>query len=57
MNINSSRVSELNIQNIKIYKFVKIIRKFIAKFLKYRILFKAILTFLGLAYRDALLII
>ena len=35
--------------------FDKIIRKFVAKLLKYRILFKDILTFLGLAYREALL--
>ena len=38
-------------------RFDKIIRKFVAKFLKYRILFKDILTFLGLDYRDASLII
>ena len=31
--------------------------KFVAKLLKYRILFKDILTFLELDYRDALLII
>ena len=46
-------MSELNIQNINIYKcFDKIIRKFVAKLFKYRIL-----TFLGLDYRDASLII
>ena len=38
-------------------RFDKIIRKFVAKLLKYRILFKDILTFLILDYRDALLII
>ena len=30
--------------------------KFVAKLPKYMILFKGILTFLGLAYRDALLV-
>ena len=36
----------------------KIVSKFVAKVLKYRLLFKPkdILTFLGLEYRDALLI-
>ena len=38
-------------------RFDKIIRKFVAKLLKYRILFKDILTFLILDYRDASLII
>ena len=37
--------------------FDKIIRKFVAKLLKYRIMFKDTLTCLGLDYRDALLII
>ncbi len=42
-------------QNI-VYKSVdKSIHKIVAKLLKYRILFKDILTFLGLGYRDALL--
>ena len=36
--------------NIKVNK---IICKFVAKLIKYRILFKDILTFLGLDYRDA----
>ena len=38
------------------YEFInfdKIIRKLVAKLLKYRILLKDILTFLGLDYRDA----
>ena len=34
-----------------------IVSKFVENLLKYRILFKVILTFLGLDYRDALLII
>ena len=34
----------------------KIVSKFVEKLLKYRIIFKDILTFLGLDYRDALLI-
>ena len=37
------------------YKYIsceKILRKFVAKLLKYRIPFKDILTFLGLDYRD-----
>ena len=37
--------------------FDKILNKFVAKLLKYRILFKDIQTFLILDYRDALLII
>jgi hypothetical protein len=35
----------------------KIVSKFVAKLIKYMILFKDILTFLGLDYRDASLII
>ena len=35
--------------------FDKIIRKFVAKLLKYIIMFKDILTFLGLNYSDATL--
>ena len=31
----------------------KIVTKFVAKLFKYRIMFKDILTFLGLDYRDA----
>ena len=47
-----------NIQNINMYiSFDIIIRKFVAKLLKYSILFKDILTLLGLDYRDASLII
>ena len=34
----------------------KIVSKFVAKLIKYMILFKDILTFLGLDYRDASLI-
>ena len=34
----------------------KIVSKFLAKLLKYRLLFKDILTFVGLDYRDGLLI-
>ena len=34
----------------------KILSKFVVKLLNYRILFKDTLTFLGLDYRDALLI-
>ena len=36
---------------------IKILIKFFEKLLKYRIMFKDILTFLGLDYRDASLII
>ena len=35
---------------------IKILIKFVEKLQKYRIMFKDILTFLGLDYRDALLI-
>ena len=35
----------------------KIVSKFVAKRIKYRILFKEILTFLGLDYRDASLVL
>ena len=34
---------------------IKILFKFVEKLLKYRMIFKGILTFLGLDYRDALL--
>ena len=53
------RVSELNMQNVNVKdkSFDKIIRKFVAKLLKYRTLFKDILTFWELDYRDASLII
>ena len=40
-----------------IHSFDKIRRKFDAKLLKYRVLFKDILTFAGFDYRDASLII
>ena len=53
-NINSYRV---NLQN----KNIKVLTKFyvylLQNFLKYRILFKDIVTFLGLDYRNALLVI
>ena len=49
----SCRVSEQNIQ----ISLDKIVRKIVAKLHKYKILFKDILTFLGLDYRDTLLII
>ena len=46
----------MNKQNIHTCMNVnKIISKFVAKLLKYRLLFKDILTFLGLDYRDATL--
>ena len=38
------------------HKSIKIVSKFVAKLLKFRILFKDILTFLGLEYRDFSLI-
>ena len=41
----------------KYISFDKIIRKYVVKLFKYRKLFKDILTFLGLDYRDASLII
>ena len=50
-------MSELNMLNIYIYKFDKIVCK-VAKLLKYRLpTFKDILTFLGRYYRDTSLII
>ena len=36
--------------------FIKIVSKYVEKLPKYRIMFKDILTFLGLDYRDASLI-
>ena len=45
----NSRVSELNKQKMSI----QIVYKFVPKLLKYKILFKDILTFLILDYRDA----
>ena len=50
----------LTLDKQNIHKYVslnKIESKFVAKQLKYGIMFKDILTFLGLDYRDALLII
>ena len=41
----------------KYKSFDKIIHKFVAKLLKYRILFKDILSFFGLDYKDDSLII
>ena len=49
-------MSELNKQNNNVKKSNKIVSKFVAKLIKYIILFKDIVTFLGLDYRDALLI-
>ena len=46
-NINIYRVSELKNWNINV------VSKFVEKMLKYRIVFKDILTFLGLDNRDA----
>ena len=40
-----------------ILSLYKIVSKFVTKLIKYTILFKDILTFLGLDYRDALLIV
>ena len=50
-NINTCRVSELNKLNINAY-----VCKFVAKLIKYMLLFKNILTFIGLGYSDASLI-
>ena len=46
----------MNKQNIKVVNVIslnKIVSKFVAKLLKYKIMFKEILTFSGLDYRDA----
>ena len=48
-NINTCRTSEFNKQKINL-GLNKILRKFVTKMLKYRILFKDILKFLGLDY-------
>ena len=48
-------MSELNKLNINAYVY-KIVSKFVAKLIKYMLLFKDIMTFLGLYYRDASLI-
>ena len=55
--IKTCRVSELNKLNIhgEVYMY-KIVSKYVAKLIKYMILLQDILTFLGLDYRDALLI-
>ena len=55
-NINTCRPSELNKQKINI-GLNNILRKFVTKLPKYRILFKDILKFLGLDYWEASLII
>ena len=49
-------MSELNNHNIKVKNPLKILSKIVEKLLKYRIMFKDILIFLGLDYRDASLI-
>ena len=49
----SVRTEYTKYENIR---FDKIIRKFVAKLLKYRKLFKDMLAFLGLDHRDASLI-
>ena len=51
-NINTCRVSGLNKQNINVESLNKLVSKFYAKLLKLRIMFKEILTFLGLNYRE-----
>ena len=53
-NLNTCRVSEL--KNRMLMLLNKIVSKFVAKLIKYMLLFKDILTFLGLDYRDASLI-
>ena len=51
----SSEINQMNMyQNLK--SMNKIDNKLVAKLLKYRILFKDILTFLEFDYRDALLV-
>ena len=47
------RVSELNNQNINVYKSKQNLSKFVVKLLIYRIMFEDILTFLGLDNRYA----
>ncbi len=56
MDINTCIVSVMNNQNINVNSRSKIVIKFVEKLLKYRLMFKDILTFLGLDYRDASLI-
>ena len=51
-NINTCIMSELNNQNINVERN-KIVSKSTEKLLKYLVLFKEILTFLGLDYRYA----
>ena len=48
-------MSKLNKQNIDLKELTKLCVNLLQKLLKYRILFKDILTFLRLNYRDALL--
>ena len=48
-------MSELNKLNINAYVY-KIVSKFVAKPIKFMLLFKDIMTFLGLYYKDASLI-
>ena len=55
-NSNTCRVTELNNQNKNVKSHKKILSKFVDKLLKYMKMFKDILTFLGLYYRDAPLI-
>ena len=56
-NIKTCIMSELNKQNrYKCIKSKQIVSKLIEKLLKYRILIKDILTFLGIDYREASLI-
>ena len=55
-NINTSRVSDLNWQKINVIdveSLLKIVSEFVAKLLKYRIMFKVIFTFLGPDFRKA----
>ena len=50
------RYDRRTLTEYKKYKYIsfdKNKRKFVAKLLKYRILFKVILAYLGLGYRDA----
>ena len=46
-------MSELNKQNINVESLNKIVSKFVAKLLKYRIMFKDLLTFMRLDYGEA----
>ncbi len=55
-NIRTCSVSKLSNQNIKYKSQNKILSKLNEKLLKYRIMFKDIIPFLGLEYKYALLI-